>query len=93
MLTEIFGGMLGIIIIGLVIFIVLMLIIKGFCLIGANQVGILTKNMFGKKMPEGQIIARHGEIGVQAQDFDARALLEAACHLVIYQSSGSDGRY
>jgi uncharacterized membrane protein YqiK len=41
--------------------------LKGFCLIGANQVGILTKNMFGKKMPEGQIIARNGEIGVQAR--------------------------
>ena len=36
-------------------------------MIGPNQVGILTKNMFGKKMPEGQIIARHGEIGVQAR--------------------------
>ena len=49
------------------VFIVLIVILKGFCLIGANQVGILTKNMFGKKMPEGQIIARHGEIGVQAR--------------------------
>jgi regulator of protease activity HflC (stomatin/prohibitin superfamily) len=51
----------------LVVFIALLLFLKGFCLIGANQVGILTKNMFGKKMPEGQIIARHGEIGVQAR--------------------------
>jgi regulator of protease activity HflC (stomatin/prohibitin superfamily) len=48
------------------VFIVLLAGFNGFCLIGANQVGILTKNMFGKKMPEGQIIARHGEIGVQA---------------------------
>lgn len=48
-------------------FFVLMYILCGFCLIGPNQVGILTKNMFGKKMPEGQIIARHGEIGVQAK--------------------------
>jgi regulator of protease activity HflC (stomatin/prohibitin superfamily) len=51
----------------LAVFIVLLLILRGFCLIGANQVGILTKNMLGKKMPEGQIIARHGEIGVQAR--------------------------
>jgi len=42
-------------------------LIKGLCLIGPNQVGILTKNMFGKKMPEGRIIARDGEIGVQAE--------------------------
>jgi len=48
-------------------FIVLILFLRGFCLIGAYQVGILTKNMFGRKMPEGQIIARHGEIGVQAK--------------------------
>jgi regulator of protease activity HflC (stomatin/prohibitin superfamily) len=51
----------------LVAFIVLMLILNGFCLIGANQVGILTKRMFGKRMPKGQIIARQGEIGVRAR--------------------------
>ena len=59
-------GMIGWIGSGLVGFIVLLLILRGFCLIRANQVGILTKNMFGRKMPEGQIIARHGQIGVQA---------------------------
>jgi regulator of protease activity HflC (stomatin/prohibitin superfamily) len=60
-------GMIGWIVLYLAVFIVLLVILRGFCLIGANQVGILTKNMFGKKMPEGQIIARHGEIGVQAR--------------------------
>ncbi len=59
--------MIGGIFLWLVILFVLLLILRGFRLIGANQVGILTKNMFGKKMPEGQIIARHGEIGVQAR--------------------------
>ncbi len=54
-------------VLSVVVFIVLLVILRGFCLIGPNQVGILTKNMFGKKMPEGQIIARHGEIGVQAR--------------------------
>ncbi len=63
MMTE----MIGWVVLSLVVFIVLVVILKGFCLIGPNQVGILTKNMFGKKMPEGQIIARHGEIGVQAR--------------------------
>lgn len=52
---------------GIVAFIVFMFIVRGFCLIGPNQVGILTKNMFGRKMPEGQIIARHGEVGVPAK--------------------------
>ncbi len=48
-------------------FIALILFLRGFCLIRAYQVGILTKNMFGKKMPEGQIIARHGQVGIQAK--------------------------
>jgi regulator of protease activity HflC (stomatin/prohibitin superfamily) len=60
-------GMLEWIVLVAVIFIALLVFLRGFCLIGPNQVGILTKNMFGKKMPEGQIIARHGEIGVQAR--------------------------
>lgn len=38
----------------------------GFSLIRDNQVGLVTKNMLGKTMPPGQIIALNGEIGVQA---------------------------
>jgi len=62
-------GMIGWIVLSSVsvVLIALLFILSGICLIGANQVGILTKNMFGKKMPEGQIIARQGEIGVQAR--------------------------
>lgn len=33
-------------------FIFLVFIIRGVCLIGPNEVGILTKNMFGKKCPQ-----------------------------------------
>src|SRR5512136_264067 len=60
-------GMMEWTVLSIVVFIALLIILRGFCLIGPNQVGILTKNMFGKKMPEGQIIARHGQIGVQAK--------------------------
>lgn len=49
------------------IIVLLIVFLYGFSLIGPNEVGILTKNMFGKTMPEGQIIARHGEIGVLAR--------------------------
>ena len=66
-------------------FIALILILRGFCLIRANQVGILTKKMFGKKMPEGQIIARQGEIGVQA-----RTLMDQI--VVDHLNSGKDLR-
>ena len=65
-MTGITGFIGGGVFLSIVVFIVLLIILKGFCLIGANEVGILTKNMFGKKMPAGQIIARHGEVGVQA---------------------------
>lgn len=40
--------------------------IEGFYLIHDNQVGIPTRKLGGRKMPPGQVIARHGQIGVQA---------------------------
>ena len=49
-----------------VVVIALIVILPGLRLIGPNDVGIMTKNMFGKKMPEGQIIAHEAEIGIRA---------------------------
>ena len=49
----------------LVLFIVLF-VVSGLFLIAENQVGILTRKMFGEKMPPGQVIAREGQIGVLA---------------------------
>lgn len=58
----------GWVVFGAILFVILFFtVILGFRLIGANEVGILTKNMFGQKMPEGQIIARKGEVGIQAK--------------------------
>ncbi len=54
------------VIIVIVAAIVVIIFLSGLRLIGPTQVGILTKRMFGRTMPEGQVIARHGEIGVQA---------------------------
>ena len=55
------------IVLGIIAFLIVMIFsLLGLRLIGANEVGILTKNMFGRKMPEGQIIARKGEVGIQA---------------------------
>lgn len=51
----------------LIILLVLVLFfLAGLFLISENEVGILTRKMFGQKMPPGQVIARHGQIGVQA---------------------------
>ncbi len=44
----------------------LILLLPGLKLITDYQVGILYKRMFGKKMPQGQVVARFGQIGVQA---------------------------
>lgn len=44
----------------------LLFLLSGLAMVHDNQVGILTKKMGGKKLPQGQIIARNGEVGVQA---------------------------
>lgn len=49
-----------------IVIIVLMFLFTGLTYISRYQVGIKTKKMFGAKMPQGQIIARNGEIGIQA---------------------------
>jgi uncharacterized membrane protein YqiK len=58
-------------IIGAIVGGVIALLVIGFIVIGigyisSGSVGILTKKMMGKQMPAGHIIARSGEIGVQA---------------------------
>jgi len=49
-----------------VVIIVVLLLLPGLKLITDYEVGILTKRMFGRKMPQGQVVARMGQIGVQA---------------------------
>src|SRR5208337_214694 len=50
----------------IVLAILALLILPGFALIRDTEVGIVTKKMFGTKLPKGQIIATKGEIGLQA---------------------------
>src|SRR2546427_11548211 len=45
---------------------VLAFVLKGLYLIRSGEVGVLVKRLGGRKMPPGQVIARHGEIGTQA---------------------------
>jgi len=54
------------IVFGVLVGVFLLYCLTGLFLIGAHEVGILTRKMAGKKMPKGQIIAREGEVGVQA---------------------------
>jgi uncharacterized membrane protein YqiK len=50
----------------LLLLILLIFVLPGFALVRADEVGILTKKMSGKKLPQGKIIASEGEIGIQA---------------------------
>src|SRR2546425_10030136 len=57
----------GVVLLGLVaLFTGLVILLKGLYLIRAGEVGVLVKRLGGRKMPPGQVIARHGEIGTQA---------------------------
>jgi uncharacterized membrane protein YqiK len=48
------------------VLVVLWFILKGFTLVRDDDVGIVTRKMFGPTLPQGQIIATKGEVGVQA---------------------------
>ncbi|HTP54939.1 MAG TPA: SPFH domain-containing protein [Thermoplasmata archaeon] len=57
----------AIVALGLIVaFVLIVFLILGLYLIHENQVGIVTRKLGGKRMPPGQVIARHGQIGVQA---------------------------
>lgn len=50
----------------IIVVIVVLFFLSGLTIIGRYEVGIRTRKMFGNKMPQGCIIARNGEIGIQA---------------------------
>jgi uncharacterized membrane protein YqiK len=49
-----------------VFLVVVWFILRGFTLVRDDDVGIVTRKMFGPTLPQGQIIATKGEVGVQA---------------------------
>lgn len=49
-----------------IVIVVVLFLLSGIVYISRYEVGIKTKKMFGAKMPQGQIIARNNEIGIQA---------------------------
>lgn len=55
-------GVVGLIVLG----VVLKFIFASFNMIGADEIGLVTKR-FGKNLPEGQLIATNGEAGYQAE--------------------------
>jgi uncharacterized membrane protein YqiK len=52
--------------VGVVVLVLLVFLVWGLFLIGDAQIGVLTRRMAGRPMPQGQVIARGGQVGVQA---------------------------
>ncbi|MCK9578861.1 MAG: SPFH domain-containing protein [Methanoregula sp.] len=50
----------------LIAFGALIIFLMGLTLVRDDEVGIMTRNMLGRSLPQGQIIATKGEVGVQA---------------------------
>jgi uncharacterized membrane protein YqiK len=61
--VDLLIGIAPVVVIALV---VVLFLAKGVYLIAENQVGIVTRKMLGKPMPQGQVIARAGQVGVLA---------------------------
>jgi len=59
--------MIGLIIGGSIGLLAIILLLSGIRYVPASKVGIVTRTMLGTKMPQGHIIARGGEMGVQAK--------------------------
>jgi len=51
---------------GVVVLLLLIFVLPGFVIIGSREVGIVVRKNFGKRLPEGHIIACNGEVGIQA---------------------------
>ena len=58
--------LLTILLILIAIAVIVAFFISGLKLIGDDEVGIVIKKMFGKTMPQGQVVAREGQTGVRA---------------------------
>jgi len=66
LITPNFGEIFGILLFVSVVVVLVIFALAGITYVSRYEVGIKTKRMFGEKMPQGQVIARNGEIGIQA---------------------------
>ena len=53
-------------IVGGIVLFLLIIVFPGFTNIRSSEVGVSTRKLFGKRLPQGKIIATEGEIGVQS---------------------------
>src|SRR5258708_24107241 len=62
--SVVLSSIIGIVIIALLLF--YFFFARGIYLVSDTQIGVLIKKFGGPRMPQGQIIARKGQIGIQA---------------------------
>ncbi len=51
----------------IVVFVALFLILNFIVVVGGSQIAIVEKKYFGKRMPEGRVIAMYNEVGIRAR--------------------------
>src|SRR4029078_2992738 len=67
-------GVAAIIVLGLLWYVVTRFLVN----IGAKEVGIKERRYFGRRMPQGRVVATDGEVGLQAD------ILKPGLHFVMY---------
>ena len=67
-------GVIGLIALGVLWYIVTRFLVN----IGATEVGIKERRYFGRRMPQGRVVANAGEVGIQAE------VLKPGLHFVLY---------
>ena len=74
MTTLIVLGVLGLIALGIIWYIVTRFLVN----VGAQEVAIKERRYFGRRMPQGRVVATEGEVGIQAD------VLKPGLHFVWY---------
>src|SRR5690349_18383525 len=67
-------GVVALIVLGLIWYVVTRFLVN----IGAKEVGIKERRYFGRRMPQGRVVATDGEVGIQAD------VLKPGLHFVMY---------
>jgi uncharacterized membrane protein YqiK len=72
--TLIVSAIAGLIVLGIIWYVVTRFLVN----IGAKEVGIKERRYFGRRMPQGRVVATDGEVGLQAD------ILKPGLHFVMY---------
>ena len=74
LITVIVLGGLALIVLGLIWYVITRFLVN----VGAEEVAVKERRYFGRKMPQGRVVATEGEVGIQAD------ILKPGLHFVLY---------